>query len=69
MSLRKAAHWKHAMTYRQQCALVRSIGMDVVDGLALTFSCADYPDWVRNMNGWNVEGAAAEIEHREQRTA
>jgi hypothetical protein len=32
--------------------------MAVVDGLALTYSCADYPPWVRDMNGWAVEDAA-----------
>lgn len=46
------------MTYRQACKIVRNIGMDVADGLALTFSCADYPIWVRDMNGWAVEDAA-----------
>lgn len=49
------------MTYRQACKIVRSVGMDIVDGLALTFSCADYPDWVRDMNGWDVESAAERI--------
>lgn len=52
------------MSYRQRCRLVRSVGMNVVDGLALTFSCADYPDWVRDMNGWDVESAAAAIAAR-----
>lgn len=50
----------HITAYRKACRLVRSLGMDVVDGLALTFSCADYPSWVRNMNGWPVEDAAVE---------
>lgn len=48
-------------TYRQACRLVRGVGMDVINGLALTFSCADYPDWVRDMNGWAVEDAAKTI--------
>jgi hypothetical protein len=52
------------MTYRQQCRLVRSEGMAVVDGLALTYSCADYPAWVRDINGYDVESAAAEIAAR-----
>ncbi len=46
---------------RTDCRLVRSVGMAVVDGLALTYSCADYPDWVREMNGWDVESAAETI--------
>lgn len=49
------------VTYRQGCKLVRSVGMDVIDGLAFTFSCTDYPDWVREMNGWAVEDAAKTI--------
>ena len=49
------------MTYRQACKLVRSVGLDIVDGLALTYSCADYPGWVREMNGCGVEDAAKEI--------
>lgn len=53
------------MTYRSACRLVRSVGMDVVDGLALTFSCADYPAWVLDMNGWDVETAAETIIRRE----
>lgn len=40
---------------------VRSVGMDIEDGLALTFSCTDYPDWIREMNGWPIEDAAKEI--------
>jgi hypothetical protein len=41
--------------------IVRSVGLDVEDGLAFTFSCADYPDWLRDMNGWPVEDAAEKI--------
>ena len=52
------------MTYRQACKIVRDIGMDVVDGLALTFACASYPDWVRDMNGWSVEDAATAIDQQ-----
>lgn len=55
---------KQRHTIRRQRALVRSVGMAVVDGLALTYSCSDYPDWVQNMNGWDVEGAAREIAAR-----
>lgn len=47
------------MSYRAACKLVRALGMDVVDGLGLTFSCAHYPAWVREMNGWPVEDIAA----------
>lgn len=50
------------MPYLTACQLVEDAGMGIVDGLALTHSCADYPDWVRNMNGWSVEDAAREIE-------
>ena len=46
------------MNYRAACRTVRSLGMNIVDGLALTYSCADYPAWVRNMNGWSVEDVA-----------
>lgn len=46
------------MNYRSACRAVRVLGMDIVDGLALTFSCADYPAWVRDMNGWPVEHVA-----------
>jgi hypothetical protein len=46
------------MNYRKACRIVRGLGMAVVDGLALTFSCADYPEWVRSMNGWTVEDVA-----------
>lgn len=52
------------MTYSNAIKIVRSIGMDVEDGLAFTYSCADYPDWVREMNGWAVEHAAHEIARR-----
>lgn len=52
------------MSYRRAARLVRDVGMDVDDGLALTFSCADYPDWIRGMNGWAVEDAAQEIAQR-----
>lgn len=54
------------MTYRLACRAVRSVGMDVHDGLALTYSCADYPDWVRHMNGWDVESAAERISHHQR---
>lgn len=53
--------------YRSACRLVRSIGMDIVDGLALTYSCADYPAWVRDLNGWAVEDAAVAIAHHGER--
>ena len=46
------------MNYRSACRAVRVLGMDIVDGLALTFSCADYPAWVRDMNGWPVKDVA-----------
>ena len=46
------------MNYRSACRAVRVLEMDIVDGLALTFSCADYPAWVRDMNGWPVKDVA-----------
>lgn len=49
------------MTHRQAKQIVRSTGMDIEDGLALTFACADYPNWIRAMNGWPVDDAAEEI--------
>jgi hypothetical protein len=49
------------VSYRTQKRIVESLGMAVVDGLGLTYSCADYPDWVRNMNGWPVEDIAHEV--------
>ena len=52
---------QQTMTMRLACQLVRSVGMAVVDGLALTYSCADYPGWVRDMNGWAIEYAAQRI--------
>jgi hypothetical protein len=53
-----------ALKYQTACRAVRALGMDVVDGLALTFSCTDYPAWVRNMNGWAVEDVARAIRDR-----
>ncbi len=64
-TIARAKPWRlsdPAMTYRMACRLVRSVGMDIEDGLALTFSCADYPGWVRDMNGWSVEDAARRVE-------
>jgi len=48
-----------SLSYRQACATVLEVGMDVVDGLAMTFACTDYPIRIRNLNGWSVEAAAA----------
>lgn len=56
------------MTYRQKCKIVRGAGMAVVDGLALTFACADYPNWMRDINGWSVEDAAIVITQQERKT-
>ena len=52
-----------AISYQSDCRTVQSLGMGVVDGLALTFSCADYPDKIRNMNGWPVEHVAAAVKN------
>lgn len=46
------------MTYRAAVKITRALGMDVEDGLGFTFSCADYPAWIREMNGWPVEHIA-----------
>lgn len=46
------------MTYHAAVRAVKALEMDVEDGLGFTFSCADYPAWIRNMNGWPVEDIA-----------
>lgn len=44
--------------YGQKIRIVEAAELDVQDGLVFTFSGAEYPPPIANMNGWSVEETA-----------